>query len=131
MEKSNYFLLIDDNKALTFLNKVTLERLGLGHDIKTAENGDDALQLILENGNPELIFLDLNMPVTDGWEFLASYKKIDPSMSKSTIILTTAVSLDNKQRKMAETRYNITHFCDKIIHKDYVSTLVNDTLCKA
>lgn len=126
----NYILLIDDNEALSFLNKNTIEKQEVTDCVLTAKNGRDALETIIENGIPQLIFLDINMPIMNGWEFLATYKKIEPTMDKSTIVLTTGISLDSQEEKLANTIYKITNFCDKIINKETLLGLVDDMVCK-
>ena len=48
-----------------------------GYDVRVAFNGEEALESIQKNGDPEIMFLDLRMPVMDGIEFLKSYKPIE------------------------------------------------------
>ena len=63
-------LLVDDNRELC---EALTEFLSLqGHAVRCAANGSEALRLLADShARPALIFLDLVMPVLDGWGFLA------------------------------------------------------------
>lgn len=57
--------------------------------VKVFGNGLDAINFLKQNyGNPELlpeiIFLDLSMPVMDGWQFLEEYIKLNPQIGKKS-----------------------------------------------
>lgn len=65
-------LLVDDDEDDCIFFQEALEELDVPVILKTAENGMDAIKLLEEqpNMNPDAIFLDINMPVMDGHEFL-------------------------------------------------------------
>jgi CheY-like chemotaxis protein len=75
-------LLVDDDLAINFFHKRLLNKLALGETIITAHNGASAIsELISLNGSQKeddlaIIFLDLNMPVMDGWGFLEHFENI-------------------------------------------------------
>jgi len=74
-------LLVDDNEATNFLNRILLERCAFARHIYAAGNGLDALDHIAGRRKeknyhqPHLIFLDGSMPLLDGWEFLGEIEK--------------------------------------------------------
>ena len=102
MKKMNCVLLVDDNDADNFFHQLVIEKLNITDTIEIAENGEEALQFLKKEDNciPELIFLDINMPRMNGWEFLDEYKKIDDERKSSIIIimLTTSVNPDDLER---------------------------------
>ena len=68
-------LLIDDDTIYQFVARKTLEATGYINKIQVCSNGEEAYQFLERNmGNadelPDVILLDVNMPVMNGWEFL-------------------------------------------------------------
>jgi CheY-like chemotaxis protein len=66
-------LLIDDNSTSVFLTEMLLKREGFAHTVRSFLAAEEALlylKNLLPTQAPEVIFLDLNMPVMDGWDFL-------------------------------------------------------------
>lgn len=61
-------LLVDDSETIRKLAQCVLE--DAGYQVRTAENGQQAIEL-LQNWRPDLIILDMMMPVMDGLQFLA------------------------------------------------------------
>ncbi|SDM16335.1 response regulator [Pedobacter antarcticus] len=76
------FMLIDDDEIFVFLTKKTILKVSADVEVQVFADGQQAishLQDIAGNSEllPDVIFLDLNMPVMDGWEFLDEYQKLD------------------------------------------------------
>ncbi len=71
-------LLVDDDVDDHEIFMAALENISSDVDLKTAENGLKALQLLRQKAvTPELIFLDINMPLMNGFQFLSELKKQD------------------------------------------------------
>lgn len=68
-------LLIDDSKPVSYFNKVVLERSGKFSSIEVASNGLEAIEALDAGYLADIIFLDINMPVMNGWEFLEHYQQ--------------------------------------------------------
>lgn len=71
----NTIWIIDDDQIYLFVAKKMLHLAGFTGDIEEFKNGKAAFQAlsnVMENGHtlPDLILLDINMPVWDGWDFL-------------------------------------------------------------
>lgn len=86
--------IIDDDHIFIYGVKRLMEETSFCESLQVYENGQDALEQlqasISEGGSlPSIIFLDLNMPMMSGWEFLDEYLKIDgqdPTQSKVYIV---------------------------------------------
>jgi len=100
----NCILLIDDDEPTNFLNRLTLEQAGCARQIQVAQSGHEALEYLRNAAlRPDLIFLDINMPAMDGWEFLERYRGL-PSSRKADIVLimlTTSLNPDDEKRTLA------------------------------
>ena len=104
MNMFSCILLVDDDDTTNFVNQILLEDLEVTHQVQTANNGWEALQLIKqqwsEDGCPELILLDLNMPEMDGFEFLEAFEelKFDQKKSVEIVVLTTSMNPGDVER---------------------------------
>lgn len=89
-------LLVDDDQIFNFLSTKTLERMGLANEIHVALNGKEALQLLNNyyQGSmsvPDVILLDLNMPIMDGFGFLEAFKRLSlPKMDRIKIVIVSS-----------------------------------------
>jgi CheY-like chemotaxis protein len=74
-------LFVDDDPITLMLCKKVISKAAFSNHIITAQNGEEAINLfrnLLDDSEktvPELIFLDLNMPIMGGWEFLEEFSK--------------------------------------------------------
>ncbi len=96
MRKFNTACIIEDNLASIFWMRELMDEVGFAEKILIYKNGKEALdQLTLlitqESSVPDIIFLDLNMPVMDGWDFLEAFTKIQPPKKIIIYILTSSV----------------------------------------
>jgi len=100
----NCILLIDDDEPTNFLNKLTLEQAGCTRQIRVAQSGQEALDYLLAAiPRPDLIFLDINMPAMDGWEFLERYRGLPPARKADIVLimLTTSLNPDDELKTRA------------------------------
>lgn len=79
-------LIVDDIPVNIILLKTMLARTNVR--MLTATNGEEALSIVRQS-KPELILLDIQMPVMNGWEVLKAIKE-DPRLSKTIVIVVSA-----------------------------------------
>jgi len=102
MKKINCILLIDDNSADNEFHSIIIKRSELSNQVKVTVNGEKALEYLKNSalpGNeeefpkPDIIYLDINMPRMNGFEFLEEYNKLDEKMRAPVlVILTTSLN---------------------------------------
>ncbi|MDB5282597.1 MAG: response regulator, partial [Bacteroidota bacterium] len=84
-------LLVDDSQPFNFLTRLVLTQNGVNCKIDEALNGKTALDYINKSAEcPDIILLDINMPVMDGFEFLAEFKKLSKCANTRIYILTSS-----------------------------------------
>ena len=97
MERVKTVLLVDDDGINNFLNERLIRKLQLAEEVVVTCNGQEGmnyLQVCQEKKDvlPEIIFLDINMPVMDGFDFAKAVESIDPDLQQRIIFLTTSKS---------------------------------------
>lgn len=105
MKKLKCVLLVDDDSINNFINERLIKKIDLTEEVNISLNGKEALEYLLKRSSegknvPELILLDINMPVMDGFEFLDSFQKLELPNKNSIIIvmLTTSTNPSDTER---------------------------------
>lgn len=119
----NCVLLVDDNPAFNLISRKVIEKFKEVSEIATVLNGIEAVDFLTNSGKyadkgdkypqPDLILLDLNMPLMDGWEFLEEYDKIDPRFKGDAIIVMLTTSLNPDDQGRAANNSHISGFRNK------------------
>ena len=102
-------MLVDDDEATNFLHRSVIRRENLGVHVKVITNGQEALDYLTGSEQyypgtdlpqPGIIFLDLNMPGMNGWEFLDQYRKLPTPIRQqiALMVLTTSLNPDDEAR---------------------------------
>lgn len=128
----NYFnsiLLVDDDEAINFYHKIMLEEWAVTDKVHTCQHGAQALDYLQEKGQfcterPSLILLDVNMPVMNGFEFLAEYAKLPPSQKASKVIVMLTTSLHNTDVEKAEMYSDLSGYFNKPLTFEQLETIM-------
>jgi CheY-like chemotaxis protein len=115
-------LCVDDDKITLTLIKLVVNKAAFAEEIITRMNGKEALDYygsLSENPStaacPELIFLDLNMPVMSGWDFLEEFTRNFYQQFKQTKIVIVSSSTDPDEKARAKNYPMIIDFLSKPI----------------
>tara|TARA_R110002050_G_scaffold180202_3_gene313815 strand:+ start:5850 stop:6254 length:405 start_codon:yes stop_codon:yes gene_type:complete len=116
-EDLNCVWIVDDDLIARLLIKKRLQKEKFSTTIFEFENGEDALNAYLnidgQVAQPDLILLDLNMPVMDGWTFLESIgKHLREKLPLPTVAILTS-SIDQEDRDQAKPYTNVISFLKK------------------
>jgi two-component system, OmpR family, alkaline phosphatase synthesis response regulator PhoP len=96
---SRKILVVDDEQDLLDLMEIILG--GEGYMVITAVNGRDALTKV-EREHPDLILLDLMMPIMDGWEVLKALKSKEKTSDIPVVMVTAKIGMEDRRRGLME-----------------------------
>jgi CheY-like chemotaxis protein len=129
--KLNCVLLIDDDEPTNFLNQVIIESSGYVKQIKSVQSGEDALAYLTDlheaKGtlpSPELIFLDINMPAMNGWEFLEKYRALKTVSRGKVMIVMLTTSLFPEDAILANEIPEISAFENKPLTEEKLNAII-------
>lgn len=118
-KKLNCILLVDDDKACNFFHQRLLKAVDCTEAIEVATDGRMALDFLKSKKNrPDIIFLDINMPKMDGWEFLAEYELLPDEDKAKTVIAMVTSSLNPDDKAKSETFNSVKGFNSKYLDEE-------------
>jgi len=122
-KKLSCVLLVDDDEPTNFLNRIVLEEAGCTEHIQVAQSGHAAITYLKSAGAagggaiPDLVFLDINMPAMDGWEFLARYNELLRHQQAEVVVVMLTTSLNPEDEIKAKSIPTISGFlCKPLTH---------------
>jgi CheY-like chemotaxis protein len=130
MKKIETIALIDDDPAFVYITEKIIEKTNHFKEVKVFDNGLNALNYLKENLNsdthlPDIIFLDLSMPVMDGWQFLDEYALLKiKDKSKITVYICSS-SISPYDITRAKSISEVTDFIIKPITKEKLTEIVS------
>ena len=122
--------LIDDDNIYQYTARVLLESTGLANHIQSFYNGQDALSYLKDEKNntteelPDLIFLDINMPVMNGWEFLEEYQKLHPNLPKPMHVYVVSSSVDYSDMQRSRSYKEVSDYLVKPVNRSKYLELI-------
>ncbi len=120
MEKLSQILLVDDDYIDNFLNKRILEDMNVADEVLVCVGSVEARQW-LNTHYPELIFLDINMPVMSGLELLETLHQV--GIPECPVVILSSSSHPNDLAKAAELK--VAYFLVKPLTQDKVRKMLD------
>ena len=114
--KLRLILLIDDDIDDNFFHRRVITKANVAEDVVECLDGKDALDFLKNEGKyagenkpypqPGLLFLDINMPKMNGWEFLDAYEKLPPHIKGGPVVAMLTTSANEQDLAQAK-KYDI------------------------
>ncbi|WP_306014532.1 MULTISPECIES: response regulator [unclassified Allomuricauda] len=128
MKPVNVFV-VDDDDIYQFTIKVTLRSIPAVQSTSTFADGAEALEYIVVHQNeqdklPDIIFLDINMPVMDGFQFMEEFAELLPSLKKSIKVYMVSSSMDPKDIKKAKRFEEISDYLIKPLNSKDIKEII-------
>lgn len=128
-KKINCILLIDDDYATNLYHEMVIEDTGIANNVIVKSSAIEALEYFKtpfgeENPRPGLVFLDINMPKMNGWEFLEAYKELPAEQRAENIIVMLSTSSLPADLKRAEENPLINEYRGKPLTEEILAELL-------
>ncbi|TXC81827.1 response regulator [Luteibaculum oceani] len=126
------FAIIDDDQLFRHILKAQLNKiLEQEKSVLSFENGKEAIQYLQDNlpqlGDvviPKVVFLDINMPIMNGWEFLDEFKKMKDLITEQITIYMITSSVDRRDEKRAGEYSEVNKFVVKPVTSNQLIELL-------
>lgn len=110
--------IIDDDPIYQIITKKIINKTETKKQIISYSNGAEAIEAFVGNvhkpeGLPSIILLDIDMPIMDGWNFMASFERIKPMISKKISIYIVSSSIANSDKEKAKSYKGISGYLSK------------------
>jgi len=118
-------MVVDDNETDLYVSEFVIKKTAFAEQIVCVESAEDALNYLVSFENqpdeiPDLIFLDINMPLMSGFDFLVEYDKLSDTIKKHCIIMMLTTSLNEQDKQKAEANKYVRSFLNKPLTKEKI-----------
>jgi CheY-like chemotaxis protein len=124
-KKLGSILLIDDNQADNIYHRIVIDEAGAADKVEIASGAEEALQYLKANA-PELIFLDINMPKMNGWDFLQEYRKLQPAQTNKPVIIVLTTSESPADLQKAQEFREVSDFRVKPLSVEMLEGIIEE-----
>lgn len=133
-KKLNCILLVDDDEGTNYFNQLIIAEMDIAEKVVVTWNGKEAIDYLTNQGDyvsngrqfpqPDLIFLDINMPKMDGWDFLAAYEHLDEQQKAKIIIVMLTTSFNPNDQHRAAKISSVTDYKNKPLSEEIIREVV-------
>jgi CheY-like chemotaxis protein len=128
--KLKCIMLVDDNHDDNFFHEREIKKYNFVITVITKNTGLEALEYLKSKKNiigmhPDLIFLDINMPGMNGWEFLQEYNRLNNKLQSQIIIIMLTTSDNPDDESKAKTWDFVSDYITKPLTKEIMEVIIN------
>lgn len=131
-KSSNYrckkALLVDDNEIDNFINERILNSSGFAEEVIVKNSSDAAIEFLRQFASgtenlPKFVFLDLNMPVKDGFAFLEDFKNLDEAVKNNCKVIVLSSSISPEDINKASANPYVLKYINKPLSEKYLEAI--------
>ncbi len=120
--KFDRVLLIDDNDIDNFINERMITTNQFSKEVVVKNSGENALKYLHDNATemdvlPQVIFLDLNMPIMDGFAFLVEFEKLPENIRNGCKVIVLSSSISPEDINRASTNPYVVKYVNKPLNE--------------
>jgi two-component SAPR family response regulator len=111
---TKHFIIVDDDPAITIINKLLITKFDSTAKVTTFTDPLAGFKYLADSPpqtTPAILFLDINMPLMTGWDFLEQFHLLDPDVKNKFTVFIVSSSLDPIDKRKA---------ADNVYVKDYI-----------
>jgi CheY-like chemotaxis protein len=127
MSQLKRILLIDDDFVTNFINENLINEMGIAEEIICLKNGKEAIDFFRNRDAEQLpidiVFLDLNMPVMDGFQFMEAYHQLDEKSNSKVIVAMLTSSTIEKEKEIAD-KLGVQEHLNKPLTREKINQLL-------
>ena len=128
--KVNCIMLVDDDLDDNFFHERVITKNDAANMVIAKQTGMAALEYLRSkkdgsDTHPDLIFLDINMPRMNGWEFLAEYNKLDKQFQSHAIVVMLTTSGNPDDEIKAKLDNNVADYKTKPLTKEMLEEIID------
>jgi len=128
-KKSICIMLVDDNPDDNFFHERGIKHNNPKNIVITKYSGEEALKYLKLQGamypHPDLIFLDINMPGMNGWEFLEEYGRLDKELQSRAVIIMLTTSQNPDDFAKAKQCAFVADYKSKPLTEEIMTDIIN------
>ena len=121
-------MIVDDNIIDLYITKRLIIKNNFGKKVLEYAAADEALKYLQDHQEsmlmlPQVIFLDIYMPIMSGFEFMVVYDKLPNAFKNNCKVFITSTSIDENDIARSDANKNITAFREKPITKEFLNSI--------